>query len=293
MYTAEINRRQPACLLLLIDQSGSMAARWASAGMSKADQLALAVNRLLHNAVLLCTKGDDQIHDYFDVGILGYGAVPEGVGPALHGTSAARPLLPISELAYDPMRVDHVMQKVPDGNGGIIEASMPSPVFVDPMTGQYGTPMAKALQYAEQVVSAWCETHTASFPPLVINITDGESTDGDPRDAAEGVRSTGTADGASLLFNVHISALQKEQIIFPNSAAGLPDRYASTLYEMSSPLPPPMSTAASRSFHVESGARGFIYNADATTTIEFLDIGTRAVTPTGLKELTAGPSSMM
>jgi hypothetical protein len=34
LYAAEINRRQPACLLLLIDQSYSMSERWAADGTS-------------------------------------------------------------------------------------------------------------------------------------------------------------------------------------------------------------------------------------------------------------------
>src|SRR5689334_17810358 len=82
LYTAEINRRQPACLLLLIDQSYSMSEQWRNDGASKADALALAVNRILGNAVLLCSKGDERIYDYFEVGIVGYG---ENVGPILHG----------------------------------------------------------------------------------------------------------------------------------------------------------------------------------------------------------------
>lgn len=291
MYAAEINRRQPACLLLLIDQSGSMADRWGNTG-SKADQLALAVNRLLGNAVLLCSKGDDRVHNYFEVGILGYGSSSGEVVPALHGSSANRPLLPISEIAYNPKRVDQVTRKEPDGAGGLVQTQIPVPIWVDPVS-YGGTPMVRALTQAEGIVSQWCDNHSASFPPIVINVTDGQSTDGDPKVAGERIRATSTADGPSLLFNVHLSALRKEPSVFPGSAAGLPDAYASSLFEMSSVLPPSMrQAAASLGHHVDQGSRGFLYNADATTMIEFLDIGTRAVTPTGLKELTAGPSSM-
>jgi len=289
VYTSEINRNQPACLLLLIDQSSSMEAKWADTGTSKAGQLALAVNRILGNAVLLCSKGDDRIFHYFDVGILGYG---KGVHPILHGATAERPLLPIDELAVGPKRVDQVRRKVNDGAGGLVEVATPMPVWLDPVADGW-TPMVEAVKTAERVVTEWCVDHQASFPPMVINITDGESTDGDPREAATRLRNARTTDGEALLFNVHLSSGARNAAMFPDSSTGLPDKFAVQLFEMSSKLPPSMvKAAASLGYDMRPDARGFLYNAEATTMIEFLDIGTRAVTPTGLLELTSGPESM-
>lgn len=92
-----------------------------------------------------------------------------------------------------------------------------------------------------------------------------------------------------LLFNLHLSADAREPVNFPSSSSSLPDSHASMLFSMSSELPASMAEAAiSLGYQVSPGARGFLYNAEATAVIEFLDIGTRAVTPTGLKELTAG-----
>lgn len=288
MYSAEINRNQPACLLLLIDQSTSMSTTWANAGTSKADQLAMAVNRILGTAVMLCAKGDDRIFDYFEVGILGYG---EGVQPILHGSGPGRELLPISELAYNPKRVDQIPRKEPDGAGGVVEVLRSFPVWVDAVADGW-TPMVEAVTEAQRVVGDWCDRHTRSFPPIVINITDGESTDGDPRDAATQLRAAGTADGNTLLLNIHLSSGAGAATAFPNTRAGLPDRFASTLFDMSSPLPPPMLAAAEhQGYRVYPDSRGFLYNAEAYQMIEFLDIGTRAATPTGLLELTAGPGS--
>ncbi|MFI6227928.1 vWA domain-containing protein [Micromonospora echinospora] len=289
VYSAEINRNQPACLLLLIDQSTSMQTSWADTGTTKAGQLALAVNRILGNAVLLCSKGDDRVYDYFEIGILGYGT---GVRPILHGSAPGRELLTISHLAHNPRRVDQVVRKVSDGAGGVVEVLTPIPVWVDPVADGW-TPMVAAMEAAERVVTAWCATHPRSFPPIVMNITDGQSTDGDPSAAAARVRATGTSDGDTLLFNVHLSSGARNQAMFPESATGLPDRFASMLFDMSSPLPPSMLAAAgSLGYAVRPGSRGFAYNAEATTMIEFLDIGTRAVTPTGLLQLTAGPDPM-
>ncbi|XVV04918.1 vWA domain-containing protein [Actinosynnema sp. CA-248983] len=295
MYTAEINRRQPAFLLLLVDQSYSMSQAWDADGKSKADMLALTVNRLLGNAVLLCTKGDDRIHDYFEMGVIGYGG---DITLALHGATPERPVLPISEVGRNPRRLDEVMRKVPDGAGGTVQLPLTMPVWVDPVTNG-NTPMVQAFDAAEQVVSAWCGLHPTSFPPIVINITDGESTDGDPAPVAARLRSAHTVDGNALLFNVHLPALDpgkphvpRHEVIFPNSTEALPDGSAARLFTMSSELPGPIAEAASSAgYAVRPGARGFLYNAQPTSVIDFLDIGTRAATPTGLKELTAANTS--
>jgi hypothetical protein len=84
-----------------------------------------SVNRLLGNAVIQCSKGDARVLDYFEVGVLGYGA---DVRFALHGTDAARPLLPITVVADNTLRVDEVMRKESDGAGGIIQVPMTFPV---------------------------------------------------------------------------------------------------------------------------------------------------------------------
>ena len=282
MYTAEINRRRPACLFLLVDQSFSMSERWGAEGPSKAEALVASVNRLLGNAVIQCSKGDNRVLDYFEVGVLGYGAE---VQFALHGTDADRPLLPISVVADNPRRVDEVMRKESDGAGGIIHVPMSSPVWVDPVANGT-TPMVEALSVAEQVLSAWCAQHPTSFPPIVINLTDGMSTDGDPRAAAKEIRSVATNDGPALVFNVHLSSASFGEVLLPSSAETLPDDHAALLFAMSSELPVQMAEAAtSLGYQVRPGARGFLYNAQAASVVEFLDIGTRPINPGGFLAL--------
>lgn len=285
MYEAEINRRQPACLLLLIDQSYSMSEPWADSGTSKAQQLAMAVNRVLSSAVLQCSKGDDRVYDYFEVGVLGYGM---DTGPVLHGTDSSRPIIPVSEVAENPRRVDEVPRKVPDGAGGLVEMTLSMPVWVDPSTNGK-TPMVQALRRAEEIVGDWCAAHPTSFPPIVLNLTDGMSTDGDPTQAGESLRRIETQDGATLLFNAHLSAAQGQEVAFPATDTRLPNEHAATLFHVSSTLPTSMAEAASQTgYPVEPRSRGFLYNAQPAAVIEFLDIGTRAATPSGLVELTAG-----
>lgn len=282
MYTAEINRRRPACLLLLVDQSFSMSEPWDKEGHSKAEALTVSVNRLLGNAVIQCSKGDNRILDYFEVGVVGYGV---DIQFALHGTNADQPLLPISEVAANPRRVDEVMRKEPDGAGGIVQVPMAIPVWVDPVTNG-PTPMCEVLRTGEQILAKWCAEHPDSFPPIVINLTDGMSTDGDPTAFADKIRAVRTNDGPVLVFNVHLSGASYNEVLLPSSADGLPDDYARTLFSMSSELPVQMAEAASSlGYGVRPGARGFLYNAQAASVIEFLDIGTRPITPGGLREL--------
>ena len=73
-YTAEISRSNPSCYLFLVDQSGSMAKPFGGEkDKTKAQGVADAINRLLQNLVLKCTKSQ-AVRDYFHVGVIGYGA---------------------------------------------------------------------------------------------------------------------------------------------------------------------------------------------------------------------------
>ena len=118
--------------------------------------------------------------------------------------------------------------------------------------------------------------HPASFPPIVINITDGEWTDSDPTPAAESVKALSTDDGNVLVFNIHISANQGASIEFPDDESRLGDQYARFLFNLSSPLPSYMqSIARQEGLQVSELSRGFAFNADMVGLIRFIDIGTR------------------
>jgi hypothetical protein len=136
--------------------------------------------------------------------------------------------------------------------------------------------MCQAFTLAHDVLARWLPQHPDSFPPIVINITDGEATDGDPSTAADALRSLATSDGSVLLFNVHLSAKGAKPIEFPDSADQLPDQHAQLMFELSSPLTPTMRTVAQQEgYTVAEGSRGFVFNADMIAVIKFLDIGTR------------------
>jgi hypothetical protein len=272
-YSAEVSRANPSCFLFLIDQSGSMNDPFGAgeASRRKADGVADATNRLLQNLVIKCAK-EEGVRDYYHVGVIGYGV---RVGAAFAGALAGRELVPISEIGNLPARIEERTKKVDDGAGGLVDQSVRFPIWFDPVAGG-GTPMCQALGLAKSIVERWLAQHPGSFPPLVINITDGEATDGDPSEPAEAIRRLCSSDGEVLLFNLHLSSHRAAPIEFPDSEAGLPDQFARLLFRMSSLLPPYMrGFAGQEGLSVSETTRGFAFNADMVAVIRFLDIGTR------------------
>jgi hypothetical protein len=273
-YTAEISRANPTCFLFLLDQSASMqdAIAGGEAPQKKSEVVADALNRLLSNLAIKCAK-EEGVRDYFHVGVIGYGAT---VGSALGGTLAGRDLIPLSEIAGSPARLETRSKKIPDGAGGLVEQEVKFPIWVDPI-GNDGTPMSQAITRAQSIVADWLNAHPGCFPPVVLNLTDGESTDGDPSLPAENLRTLTSVDGNVLLFNLHVSSDRTEPVTFPDSDSNLPNTYAKILFNMSSPLPEHMRAYAQQQGHaVSETTRGFVFNADIASIVQFLDIGTRA-----------------
>jgi hypothetical protein len=138
--------------------------------------------------------------------------------------------------------------------------------------------MCQALDQAAQTLRRWIDAHPRSFPPVVLNVTDGEATDGDPLRFAQQLRSFATDDGEVLLFNVHLSDSEAPAVELPSSRRALPgdDEYADVLFDMSSTLPFTMRAAAEQEgFTVDLDTRGFIFNADPVGLVRFLEVGTR------------------
>lgn len=203
-YIAEISRINPSCFLFLIDQSGSMdevmspenvkplerpvhvdgtTYTHSGIGKTKAQVVADVINRLLQNLIIKCAKSEG-VRDYYNVGVIGYGgeSTANRVGPAFIGPLAGRDLVPISEIANSPARIEERSKKVDDGAGGLVEQKVKFPIWFDGIAIG-GTPMCAALLRAQSILSTWIALHSNSFPPICINITDGESTDGDPTQA--------------------------------------------------------------------------------------------------------------
>lgn len=270
-YQAEISRDNPTCFLFVIDQSGSMDEKTES-GRSKAQFVADVLNRTIYTLITNCSKADG-VRNYFDLGVISYGG--SGVGTGFGGTLSGGIIHPINAIGDKPLRVEERLRKVDDGAGGIVEQKTKFPVWFDP-TSSGGTPMRAALTKTLEVIADWCDAHRGSYPPTVLHVTDGQSSDGAPEDVATGLRQISTDDGESLLFNLHVTVGGGEEIVFPTSDSGLNDEYSRMLFRMSSSLPGHLAKfAGDKGYSITDGARGFIFNGDPKCIVDFFEIGTR------------------
>ena len=281
MYEQSISRKRPGCIVFLLDRSDSMKRPWGGNGDSLAAGAARAINSILMELCLRAQKGQGISYHYFDVGIFGYGLRPiaggEGVESAFSGLLAGRTLVPIHEIRDNPAALRDVDS--PDIGGGTVRM----PVWVDPVHGGR-TPMCEAMAVAGQHTYEWAQAHPESFPPIIINITDGFVTDS-PYDGAslddwaKRLMGIGTQDGSALLFNIFVAPESSGDLIFPDSSAGLPNP-GPDLFRISSVLPHPMiRNAAGAGIARQPGSRGFAFNvSDSSTLVKILEIGTRVDT---------------
>ena len=141
-YSAWICRETPACVLFLIDQSGSMEDPFQLPGeprISRAQGVADVVNRTVSGLVLSCTKGE-TIFDRFHVGAVTYGG-RAALAPGFPG------LLPLSDVANRPLDVP--LREVRNPYGTTSEVAFP--VWFNPVhAGE--TPMCAALDLAHGLV---------------------------------------------------------------------------------------------------------------------------------------------
>ncbi len=280
MYQESISRKRPGCIVFLLDRSDSMRRPWNWGRETLAQGAAAAINGILMELCIRATKGAGLCYHYFDVGIFGYGTRPaaggEGVESAFAGRLANRTLVPIGEIRDNHLGV----REVPSVDLG---ASVQMPVWVEPVYG-YRTPMCQAIAVAGEHVYEWTQAHQDSFPPIIVNITDGMVTD-DPLDGAslgdwaKRLTSISTRDGQALLFNVFVAPQAASEVVFPASGLGLPEP-GPALFDISSPLPGPMiRNAASDGVPTVPGARGFAFNVtDPAMLVKILEIGTRITT---------------
>lgn len=270
MYEQEISRNNPGCFLFLLDQSYSMGAPISGSSAAKAFALASMINELLYAIVLECTKDFQELpRHYFDVGVIGYSG--QGVNALLPGTSRRRVIVPVHAYAATGRPVEQ-SRTVRAYDGTVEREQTTVPEWIQPVNAGW-TPMSQALGLAHKVLRGWVKAHRSSFPPIVLNITDGVATDGDPRGPARRITRLETRDGPVLLFNLHLSEAQGASVAFPVAPpSGIPQ--AELLFEMSSVLPGTLVQASGYADRIAPGARGFVFNGGATSLMDFLRIGT-------------------
>jgi hypothetical protein len=212
-----------------------------------------------------CTK-EDGVQDYLYVSVIGYG---HNVGSAFTGPLANKYLIPISEIVDKPARLEERWRD--DGAGGVVKIYLP--IWFDAVAeGQ--TSMCQALIKAKGILERWLSQHQDCYPPIVINISGGPASDGNPLFPAEELRNLKSSVGNVLLYNFYLSSTLATFIKFPDREIILPEEDALLLYTMSSFLRDEQIAHANKGkkFIIMKNSRGFFYNTDPNSVFWELDI---------------------
>lgn len=261
----------PGLLVILLDQSGSMLNPYID-GESKTVYASKAVNKVIDNIIQSNFDGESPKNRCF-ISVIGYN---NNVKEIRSGW--------LKDLDDNPLRVDKMKQKQPDGTGGLVEVEIEQPIWVEPISQDGATNMKGAFELAKELVTKWMNDHQDKDAPapVIINISDGVPYyDGkDPRicmeetkDVARSIMQLGNEDGNVLIFNAMIDSVGAKNI-FPNDPSTLGGIEEKFLFDISSEIPASYVEAASkRDLHPKKGSRGCIYQADGVQLVQLIDFG--------------------
>jgi uncharacterized protein YegL len=288
-YSQRLSRRYPGLFIILIDQSGSMQETIPGQNdVSKADYAASALNEVIY-AMIRQGKYDPATglpRKYAYLSIFGYGST---VNSLLTANGAP---IDIAFMSNHPLRYETREKDEFDAvNNTWVRTSERVPIWIEPRAeGQ--TEMAHALTRARDVIRAWLNESPEpgqgirrdGFPPIVLNITDGQHQGaGDPLAAAREIMAEQTSCGNVLLYNCHFTRDMANPTVFPNDVSQVAhlNPFCAQLFYMSSPIPDNLRKKAEEinsGRPVAPGARGMVYNSDASMLVRFLTWGTVGTT---------------
>lgn len=280
LYSQSITREHRTAFLLLLDRSGSMRERVLFDGreVTKACAVAETANRFLFELVERARRSDG-VRDYYDIAVLSYS------GDTVESLLSERPeFISVSELAH--RRVEQSVwsreHELPGGGHTITTTVTPRHILP---SAEGRTPMFEAMDEACSMLRRWCDDprNIASFPPVVLNITDGEFSDcgeDELADISRSIRSLGTDDGNVLLLNIHITSGSGKPMIFPTEAE-IPQagRNAEIMARCSSLMPASFEPVIRqyRGWSAEPPFIGMSYNAPITEMLNIINIGSISV----------------
>lgn len=279
-YTAQITRNTPTAFIFLVDHSVSMKKHTNLFGedMTMAEAAARIVNRQINELVLRCIKSNEVRH-YYDIAVIGYGTdAYSGWKGELEGRDFVTP----EELRDHPFKKIITREEKRTRKGTMIK-EVEKVQWVEAQHDGSWTKLHEAFARAKSLLNQWMEQHKEKdcYPPTIINITDGEFNGASKETVlqqANELKSMFTNDGNVILFNIHFTASKSsEEVVCPIDKSELGgDRYAETLFQMSSLLPERYNADIEK--YLNDGRQGrhvaMGVNADATTLIKLMDIGT-------------------
>ena len=279
-YTAQITRNTPTAFIFLVDHSVSMQQTTTLFGeeMTMAEAAARIVNNQINELVLRCVKMGDTRH-YYDIAVVGYG---EKAYSGWQGELEGRKFVSPEELKAHPY-TKIVTRKEVRTRSGVQVKEVEHVQWVSARHDGHWTHYHEAFDYARDLLSDWMIDHHEKdcYPPTVIHITDGVFNHASKEEVvqkANELKSMFTNDGNVILFNIHFTAdLDAESVACPITKDELGgDPYSETLFELSSLLPERYNADIARCLNDSRPGRHVAMgmNADATTLIKLMDIGT-------------------
>lgn len=279
-YQKFIGTPSPGLFILLIDQSGSMSAP-SDGGKTRAEWGATAVNRCIMEIVKRC-EDMETVKDRCSLVVIGYGAptkCPKAGGQEAYIMVGGK----ISEVAKQKLRTDTTTKKtkISDGAGGLMdgETQFHLDIWIEPYV-EGSTPMDQAFMKAEEVASKWILEYPHNFPPVVVNVTDGEPSDpASAEKAANSLMNVATSDGNLLLFNAHYTD-GKNEIVFPNSESQFSSPLGRLMFRMSSEIPSTLLPSAKEAGFEDAkqGCRALVVNGSMTEMIKLINFGSSVAT---------------
>ncbi len=279
-YTAQITRNTPTAFIFLVDHSVSMQQTTTLFGeeMTMAEAAARIVNNQINELVLRCLKMGDTRH-YYDIAVVGYG---EKAYSGWQGELEGRDFVSPEELKAHPFTKISTRKEIRTRKGVQIK-EMEQVQWVSARHDGHWTHYHDAFDYAQKLLTNWMEDHHEKdcYPPTIIHITDGvfnHATKEEVMQKANELKSMFTNDGNVILFNIHFSDdSDTKPVACPITKDELGgDTYAETLFDMSSLLPERYNADIERCLNDNRAGRHVAMgmNADATTLIKLMDIGT-------------------
>ncbi|MCS6795201.1 MAG: hypothetical protein NZ516_04510 [Raineya sp.] len=284
-YTARITRSQPTAFVFLLDQSGSMGDLVEVQGkrLSKAEFLSTTINQLLNEIIDRCKKGT-EIRDYFHICLIGYGGDSENTAKILwQGNLSNKTFVTPTELIHNYLDTETIEVESRRPNGTIQKIPKKIYRWIAPQAS-HRTPMRDAFLLARDILVQWVSQYSQSYPPMVINISDGAATDTTREEllqVAQEIQSLATEDGNALIFNIQVSDKTQEAIYFPCKKEELPqDEWVHLLFDMSSDLPENynQSIAQFTGRDLMGSYTALVVNAPLSKLISLLNIGTNTQT---------------
>jgi hypothetical protein len=246
--------------------------------MTKAEAAARIVNNQINELVLRCVKMGDTRH-YYDIAVVGYG---EKAYSGWQGELEGRGFVSPEELKNHPY-TKIVTRKEIRTRKGVQVKEIEQVQWVSARHNGSWTHYHEAFDYARDLITDWMIDHHEKdcYPPTVIHITDGWFNHAEKSEVlhkANELKSMFTNDGNVILFNIHFSSdASVSPIACPVNKDELNgDAYSEALFEMSSLLPERYNGDIARCLNDTRSGRHVAMgvNADATTLIKLMDIGT-------------------